>query len=177
MYLVAGLNPSSPTLRAHINCCLSNSSATHTICPHLPLDPTPHGTDCPSIRKSHFLLDLTNQLPIQIAMPTSTTTGKALLLTTEFLLLSTMLQSSLHYSFQIYCIYSHPSIPSPLCLPRELSKEAPPHCAGLGWHSCYISIPKWDYGLRPLLDIRNMNSCINTKHFQMITIQSNLHLL
>lgn len=46
-----------------------------------------------------------------------------------------------------------------------------------GYYFCYFTVPKNDGKLRSILDLRDVNSYINTKKFRMVTLETILLLL
>ena len=46
-----------------------------------------------------------------------------------------------------------------------------------GFYSRYFAVPKKDGGLRPILDLRDLNTYLNPRKFRMVTLEGIVHLL
>lgn len=62
-------------------------------------------------------------------------------------------------------------------LQRGAIVEVEPHRAGAGFYSPYFLVPKKNGGVRPILDLRILNSSIAKRPFRMLTIQQLLQCI
>lgn len=60
---------------------------------------------------------------------------------------------------------------------KDAIEAVPPEYQGGGCYSCYFTVPKKDGGIRPILDLRNLNEWVLYKKIRMISIQIILPLL
>ncbi len=56
-------------------------------------------------------------------------------------------------------------------LRKEAIEKVPPHERESGFDSWYLIVPKKDGGLRPILDLRQLNHSVSRLKFKMITLK------
>ncbi len=56
-------------------------------------------------------------------------------------------------------------------LGKEAIKVVPPHERESGFYSRYFIVPKKDGGLRPILDLRQLNHSVSRLKFKMLTLK------
>ncbi len=56
-------------------------------------------------------------------------------------------------------------------LRKEAIEMVPPHERESGFYSWYFIVPKKDGGLRPILDLRQLNRSVSRLKFKMLTLK------
>ena len=79
-----------------------------------------------------------------------------------------------HVKFPLYNLALELEIAS--LLEKQAIQQVPDQDIPNGFYSCYFLVPKKDGGIRPILDLRKLNTYLHPRRFRMTTLESIVHL-